>query len=127
VIRVNLPRHMLKDRVSVLARDGAAVDGEFRGREERVIARFVRCLIVTRDAGRLPSELVRMVARGTSQVMLGREPELRDGYVLRVEAPAGSAGKRYVVRSPQRFPSEHNPAYQVAQLEDDPVGEVRPT
>jgi hypothetical protein len=127
VIRINLPRHVLKDRVSVLARDGFAADGEFHGREERVIARYVRCLIVTRDAGRLPPELVRMVARGTAQVMLGMEPVLRDGYVLRTETPVKTAGRRYVVRSPQPFPSAHNPVYQVAQLEDDPVGEVRPT
>lgn len=124
--RVAIPRHLLNDRVDVLGRDGAVVDGDYRGRAERVVARAVRCLIVTRDAGRLPRELVGIVPRGTSQVMLGREPVLRDGMVLQA---AGSDRKmrRWIVRSPQSWPSDLHAEYQVAQLEDDPLGEVRPS
>lgn len=127
-MRVQLPRHVLRDRVDVLARDGQVRDGEFRPREERVVASFVRCLIVTRDAGRLPPELARMLPGGTAQVLLGRDPVLREGYVLRTSGhAAGRPGVRYVVRAPQPFPAAHRPEYQLATLELDPLGEVRPT
>lgn len=119
-MQIDLPVDLMTDRVNVLARDGVVRDGDLHPTGERVVARFVPCLIVADGRNRLPTELIALVGQGSAQVLIGPKPLLLEGFVLEeVETRT-----RYTVRRPQPFPSKHSVTYQVATIDEDVIGEV---
>jgi hypothetical protein len=112
--RASLPAHMLTDRCDVIAVEQFVAGQVVHGDGEKVIARGVPCLVRQERASRLAT-LLGVQQPNLLTAWMGRVPDLRQDYVLRVNSRGRSF--RYTVQKVDKHPSPHACEYQVAELQ----------